>query len=133
MGAIASSNNDRLLEDQENNKAHEFPEYLESESKQAQSLGGRDLLTLEAQYSHYHSSDKRKGPELGCRCSPGLLLCPELGLLSLGKRKVSLKPTIGMMSLLGSSGSFRLRQKYWFCLCTNRKREGARNKLHFPH
>lgn len=60
MGAIASSNNDRLLEDQENNKAREFPEYLESESKQAQSLGGRDLLTLEAQYSHYHSSDKRK-------------------------------------------------------------------------
>lgn len=32
MGAIASSNNDRLLENQENNKTREFPEYLESKT-----------------------------------------------------------------------------------------------------
>lgn len=32
MGAIASSNNDRLLENQEYNKICEFPEYLESKT-----------------------------------------------------------------------------------------------------
>lgn len=54
MGAIACSNNDKLLEDQENNKACVFHqlEYSESKSKQALSLGG-DLSTLEAWCSYY--------------------------------------------------------------------------------